>query len=61
MCSREWVELQLHPRVSFAPFDHLLVLQQSDIAITSGASVLGGSIGFGPLFALLGDYFEIKK
>lgn len=33
---------------SFSPFNHLLVLQQSDIAIMSGASVLDGSIGFGP-------------
>lgn len=32
---------------SFSPFNHL-VLQQSDIAIMSGASVLDGSIGFGP-------------
>lgn len=51
--------------LSFSPFNHPLVLQQSDIAIMSGASVLDGSIGFGPSelllsFNLLGDYFEIK-
>lgn len=39
---------------------------QSDIAIMSGAPVLGGFVGFGNLWAswsfiLLGEYFEIKE
>lgn len=33
---------------SFSLSPEHLVLQQSDIAIMSGASVLDGSIGFGP-------------
>ena len=49
--------------VHFAPpTPERLVPQQSDIAIMSGASVLGGFIGFGPSsFNLLGKYFEIKE
>lgn len=34
--------------LSFSLSPEHLVLQQSDIAIMSGASVLDGSIGFGP-------------
>lgn len=43
-----WVPPSPSPSFLFLLFNHPLVLQQSDIAIMSGASVLDGSIGFGP-------------